>query len=358
VNVFFEIARAYHGKEDPSLWKEILDSKYGSWRVLDEAKGSKLESWWWRDIKNLCGKGQKTNWFNKNLRWNKGKGNKIKFWDDIWLDEMSLKERFPRLYTNAILKEGTLGEYGFWNGDQWQWCLPWRRSWFEWEKTMVNVLMNEIEGISLSREREDEWQWRDDKTQVYTVNSAYTKLKNDKFVQDGFSYSEFRKIKALPSAQFFAWRVIINKVATRDNLERKGIDVGSRMCVLCGTNEETINHLFFSCDVTSHVWKMCDSWVRRSSLYHMSAQIHFSQFKFLGLHTNYSNVWGCMWMAIIWGIWSHRNGVIFKNTLIDMEEVFMLAQTKAWAWITNKYPSATFSYSDWCLSPITCLLAI
>ena len=44
---------------------------------------------------------------------------------------------------------------------------------------------------------------RDDKTQVYTVNSAYTKLKNDKFVQDGFSYSEFRKIKALPSAQFF-----------------------------------------------------------------------------------------------------------------------------------------------------------
>jgi len=47
------------GKEDPRLWKEILDSKYGSWRALDEAKGSKLESWWWRDIKKLCGKGQK-----------------------------------------------------------------------------------------------------------------------------------------------------------------------------------------------------------------------------------------------------------------------------------------------------------
>jgi len=41
-----------------------------------------------------------------------------------------------------------------------------------------------------------------------------------------------------------------------------------------------------------------------------------------------------------------------------MEEVFMLAQTKACAWVTNKYPSATFSYSDWCLSPIICLLSI
>jgi len=72
------------GKEDPSLWKEILNSKYGSRRALDEAKDSKLESWWWRDIKKLCGKGTKNNWFNKNLRWNKGKGNKIKFWNDTW----------------------------------------------------------------------------------------------------------------------------------------------------------------------------------------------------------------------------------------------------------------------------------
>jgi len=61
----------------------------------------------------------------------------------------------------------------------------------------------------------------------------------------------------------------------------------------------------------------------------MSAQIHFSQFKFLGLHIKYSNMWGCMWMAIIWVIWLHINGVIFKNAIIDMEKIFMLAQTKA-----------------------------
>jgi len=63
-------------------------------------------------------------------------------------------------------------------------------------------------------------------------------------------------------------------------------------------------------------------------------------------------------MTIIWGIWSHRNGVIFKNAIIHMEELFMLAQTKSCVKITDKYPSATFSYSDWCLSPITCLLSI
>jgi len=108
-------------------------------------------------------------------------------------------------------------------------------------------------GISLSRERKNEWQWRDDKAKVYTLNSAYTKLKNNNFVQECFSYSGFWKMKILPSAQFFEWRVIITKVATQDNLEMRGIEVGNRMCVLCDTNEETINHMFFSYDVTSHV---------------------------------------------------------------------------------------------------------
>jgi len=65
-----------------------------------------------------------------------------------------------------------------------------------------------------------------------------------------------------------------------------------------------------------------------------------------------------MWLAIVWGIWNHRNKVIFRNAKVDAEEVFMLAQTRVWAWIKNKYSMATFSYSDWCLCPITCLLIL
>ena len=34
----------------------------------------------------------------------------------------------------------------------------------------------------------------------------------------------------------------------------------------------------------------------------------------------------------------HKNDVIFENVIIDMDEVFMLAQSKTWTWITNKYP--------------------
>ena len=51
-----------------------------------------------------------------------------------------------------------------------------------------------------------------------------------------------------------------------------------------------------------------------------------------------NRVWRCMWIAIIWTIWSHRNSVIFKNKRVDAEEIFYTAQLKVWAWITNRYP--------------------
>lgn len=64
------------------LWKEVLVAKYRSWRELDHAKDGYHDSLWWRDIKRACGEGKEGNWFNKNIIWRRGKGNKIMFWDD------------------------------------------------------------------------------------------------------------------------------------------------------------------------------------------------------------------------------------------------------------------------------------
>jgi len=46
----------------------------------------------------------------------------------------------------------------------------------------------------------------------------------------------------------------------------------------------------------------------------------------LGL-TNKQNIfWKVKWIAIVWGIWYHRNRVIFNYGKVDMEEVWCLAQ--------------------------------
>ncbi|XP_074301636.1 uncharacterized protein LOC141633038 [Silene latifolia] len=44
-----------------------------------------------------------------------------------------------------------------------------------------------------------------------------------------------------------------NKLATVDNLKHRGIPLANR-CVLCGQDEESIQHLFFACNYSTQVW--------------------------------------------------------------------------------------------------------
>lgn len=67
------------------LWKEVLDSKYGSWKSLDNQNEHNIESWWRRYIRKVCGKGTSNNWFNNNITWSRGDEDHIRFWKHNWM---------------------------------------------------------------------------------------------------------------------------------------------------------------------------------------------------------------------------------------------------------------------------------
>jgi len=51
---------------------------------------------------------------------------------------------------------------------------------------------------------------------------------------------------------------MFNRVVTKDNLyQRKGVKVGNKLCVMCETNEETVNPLFFQGNIIMRVWYLC-----------------------------------------------------------------------------------------------------
>jgi len=99
----------------------------------------------------------------------------------------------------------------------------------------------------------------------FFVQSAYGFLRGEEEGRNLRLYDFFWKIKALPSAQVTAWRVIENKLATRVNLERHGVEINSNLCCLCGGLEESTNHLFFGCKIYWLVWNLCYAWLGVSS---------------------------------------------------------------------------------------------
>ena len=54
----------------------------------------------------------------------------------------------------------------------------------------------------------------------------------------------------------FLWRLSLNKLPSRVNLDRKGIDVGSILCPISQDDVELVNHTFFICERAKDLWDL------------------------------------------------------------------------------------------------------
>jgi len=122
--------------EEKGKWKEILASKYytGGVRTQDS---SNYYSWWWRDLSRACDEGEGDKWFQKSIEWKVGASDKVRFREDVWLENNKLITLFPRLFSILLDQGKTVAEVGTWEDVGWNWrLLRWRRPRFNWESSM------------------------------------------------------------------------------------------------------------------------------------------------------------------------------------------------------------------------------
>lgn len=97
---------------------------------------------------------------------------------------------------------------------------------------------------------ENMWVWNDDETHEYTLKSMYKKLQGCIREEDPKLFELLWKLNVIPSMQHFARRVLLNKVATLENLINICVIVGNTMCV---ASTKIISHVFFGCKIVGKV---------------------------------------------------------------------------------------------------------
>ena len=65
--------------------------------------------------------------FSKFLRYDVGDGTRVKFWDDMWCRDRSLKEAFPELYNISRTRDASVFEVMCYSNGRIFWDLQFRR---------------------------------------------------------------------------------------------------------------------------------------------------------------------------------------------------------------------------------------
>ncbi|XP_021723962.1 uncharacterized protein LOC110691351 [Chenopodium quinoa] len=152
----------------------------------------------------------------------------------------------------------------------------------------------------------------------YSVKTGYAFLINSSSLEQvaDQDYKFFKLICSLnipPKWSLFLWKLVMNGLAVRSNLIRRGVDIEGA-CVSCGMMDEDLQHLFRFCSFARYAWN-------NSSL-HILTEInestslrHWIQHYILLFNSEDGKRSERLQavVGVLWSLWLTKNGRVFRN---------------------------------------------
>jgi len=79
--------------------------------------------------------------FLQHLRISVGNGTKTRFWNDQWVGNYALKDKFPNLFSLSSQQAALFSAMGWFEGHVWKWSLAWKRRLVQQEVQSVEELI-------------------------------------------------------------------------------------------------------------------------------------------------------------------------------------------------------------------------
>ncbi|GKB94866.1 RNA-directed DNA polymerase, eukaryota, reverse transcriptase zinc-binding domain protein [Tanacetum coccineum] len=138
------------------------------------------------------------------------------------------------------------------------WCSVFKRS------LRGGAEMNQFESLKAAigdvilSDQSDYWVWSLDVNAGFSVMSARI-LVDGSLLEAGIAAT--RWIRHIPiKINVFLWRLNLNSIPSRVNLDRRGIEVDSLLCPTRYLDVETVNHIFFNCEMAKDLWALLAKW--------------------------------------------------------------------------------------------------
>nr|GFA07168.1 hypothetical protein [Tanacetum cinerariifolium] len=140
---------------------------------------------------------------------------------------------------------------GSWN---WQWIRPVACGRTE---SMLQSLQLVLADVTLSSSP-DLGKWHIGYDGSFTVASTHTHV--DNLILPSLASSKTWTTCLPRKVNIFLGRFDLDRLPQCLNLSKHGMEIDSILCSICNKNVESVEHIFFSCEVASQIWHMVRIW--------------------------------------------------------------------------------------------------
>lgn len=289
----FSRCQAFMGK----LYWRMLQENNSPWAIISNHRFLKNAK---NSIVNKCLSGGKTV-FNLGSKFVIHSGNQTCLWHDRWLPQGKLRDLLagPLLNNESSLTVvEAMDNAGNWNWNIFFFPIPPHIS-----CSMLSIPRNPSGG------RPDILSWNPNSDGKYSLKSAYFLLTQDES-RSRDSLKWIWKLQCHPRHHFFLLAYLAYVSPTNSLISSRGINT-SPLCPLCGSQDESIEHLFRSCSSSNLIWNQCSS--RPTSFSSTSPfLIWFKNCAICQDPTSFNIPFGTLFIYCLWNMWLSRNKKVFQ----------------------------------------------
>ncbi|CAN1763258.1 Putative ribonuclease H protein At1g65750, partial [Linum perenne] len=175
--------------------------------------------------------------------------------------------------------------------------------------------------------------WPLEKSGIFSVRSMRRRLAEDKVgAATDFPHEVIWESKAPTKIQTFLWMAYHKKLATIDNLQKRGIHLVSR-CVLCEVSCESVDHLLWQCSFTKEVWQRVSSLLSIFGPHCRDLDSILTGWKGLNFSPFFPETSSVLLHAFLWFSWLERNDRVFNDKAKSVDQVVARILSNIGRWL-------------------------